>query len=167
MPHMISTGAIDAMAVAPRNKASHYPAPFSTRMSGRVKRALGDQFGLKSIGVNLTQLNPGAQSSLYHRHTAQEEFIYILSGTPTLITDEGEKQLHPGMCAGFTPQGSPHHLINRSDQEVYYLEIGTRVANDAVTYPADDLQAIDTGDGKWKFTHKDSWPYLSTDSNGV
>jgi uncharacterized cupin superfamily protein len=151
--------AIEAMAIAPRTRPSNYPAPFAQRMSGREKRALGDFFGLNSLGVNLTRLAPGAQSALLHRHSAQEEFVYILSGTPTLISNADEVPLSPGMCAGFTPQGSAHYLRNQSDQEVVYLEIGTRVAGDAVVYPADDLQAVDMGDGKWGFTHKDGMPY--------
>jgi uncharacterized cupin superfamily protein len=151
--------AIDAMSVAPRTRPSNYPAPFSQRMSGRTKRALGEVFGLEHFGVNLTRLAPGAQSALHHRHTAQEEFVYILSGCPVLITDDGETQLQPGMCAGFVPRGSAHHLLNRSDSEVCYLEIGTRVPEDSVEYPADDLLARNDGDGTWTFTHQDGTPY--------
>jgi uncharacterized cupin superfamily protein len=151
--------AVDAMSVAPRTRPSNYPAPFSQRMSGRTKRALGDVFGLEHFGVNLTRLAPGAQSALHHRHTAQEEFVYILSGCPVLMTDDGERQLQPGMCAGFVPRGSAHHLLNRSDSEVCYLEIGTRVPEDSVEYPADDLLARNDGDGTWTFTHQDGTPY--------
>lgn len=152
--------AIYAMSVAART-TSPYPAPFAARITGRMKRALGDVFLLKDFGVNLTHLAPGAQSALHHRHSAQEEFIYILNGTPTLITDAGESELRPGMCAGFVAQGTAHHLINRSDQDVVYLEIGTRLATDVVSYPNDDLQAINTGDGRWDFVHADGSPYSS------
>ncbi len=151
--------AIEAMAIAPRTKPSNYPAPFAARVTGREKRALGDVFGLNSFGVNLTRLAPGAQSALYHRHTVQQEFIYILEGEPILITDAGETQLQPGMCAGFTPQGSAHHLLNRSDQVVVYLEIGDRAPGDAGFYPSDDLLAMDAGGGQWRFTHRDGTPY--------
>jgi uncharacterized cupin superfamily protein len=151
--------AVAALDVAPRTRPSNYPAPFSQRVAGRVKHALGDVFGLKEIGINLTRLASGAQSALYHRHTAQEEFIYILSGSPVLVTDEGETTLRPGMCAGFIPRGSAHHLINATDAEVCYLEIGTRVAIDTAQYPCDDLLAQAEGDGKWTFTHQDGTPY--------
>ncbi|MDO8310400.1 MAG: hypothetical protein Q7T25_00525 [Sideroxyarcus sp.] len=56
---------------------------------------------------------------------------------------------------------SAHHLLNRSNQEVAYLEIGTRLAGDVVTYPNEDLEAINTGGGKWEFLHKDGSPYSS------
>ena len=151
--------AVVARDVAPRTRESHYPAPFSQRMAGRVKHALGDVFELTEIGINLTRLAPGAQSALHHRHTAQEEFIYILSGCPVLVTDEGQTTLRPGMCAGFVPRGSAHHLANTTDGEVYYLEIGTRVSNDAVHYPRDDLLAQADGSGKWTFARRDGTPY--------
>ena len=82
--------ALDAISVAPRARSSGYPEPFFSRMSGREKRALGDAFGLRNFGVNLTRLVPGGESSLLHRHSKQDEFIYIVEGEPTLVTDGGE-----------------------------------------------------------------------------
>ena len=126
---------------------------------GREKRALGDLFGLSNFGVNLTRLLPGATSALRHAHTRQDEFVYILQGNPVLVTDAGETQLSPGMCAGFKAStGNAHHLLNRSSEEVIYLEVGDRNAEDSVVYPDDDLQAL-LVDGKWKFAHKDGSPY--------
>ncbi|MCG5237889.1 cupin domain-containing protein [Xanthobacter oligotrophicus] len=147
-----------AKDVPPRRKPSNYPAPFAARMSGREKRQLGDAFGLSRFGVNLTALAPGAQSALLHRHTRQEEFVYILAGTPTLRTDEGEFALGPGMCIGFPANGLAHHLINRTGEEVRYLEIGDRDPEDAGTYPEDDLVAQFSAQG-WSFTRKDGTPW--------
>ena len=75
-----------------RTKPSNYPEPFFSRMAKREKRPLGDLFGLQNFGVNLTKLAPGGESALLHRHSKQDEFIYILDGEPTLITDQGEAQ---------------------------------------------------------------------------
>src|SRR3954469_16616969 len=97
--------AIEAAAAPTRAKPSNYPEPFFSRMSGREKRPLGDLFGLKNFGVNLTTLHPGGESALLHRHSKQDEFIYVLQGNPTLVTDRGEVTLAPGMCAGFPAQG--------------------------------------------------------------
>jgi uncharacterized cupin superfamily protein len=74
-------------------------------MSRREKRALGDVFGLQAFGVNFTRLSPGGLSALHHRHSRQEEFVYVLEGEPTLVTDAGDVALRPGMCAGFRPGG--------------------------------------------------------------
>lgn len=152
--------AVEAEAVPPRAKPSNYPEPFASRVKGRVKRALGDVFGLQGFGVNLTRLRPGAMSALRHAHHVQDEMIYVLEGHPTLITDAGETELAPGTCAGFRGgSGDAHHLVNRSDADVVYLEIGDRRPGDGATYPDDDIAAVMGDDGKWRFTHKDGSPY--------
>ena len=151
--------AVRALDVAPRAKPSTYPEPFFSRMAGREKRQLGDVFGLGNFGVNLTRLAPGGESALLHRHTRQDEFVYILEGAPTLVTEEGETELSPGMCAGFPAAGSAHQLVNRTAADVLYLEIGDRTPGDAASYPRDDIQASLGPDGQWLFTHKDGSPY--------
>jgi uncharacterized cupin superfamily protein len=151
--------AILASEAPARTKPSNYPEPFASRMAGRLKRPLGDLFGLTNFGVNLTRLAPGAVSSLRHAHTRQDEFIFVLEGSPVLLTDEGRTQLAPGMCAGFKAgTGNGHHLVNESDEEVVYLEVGDRTAGDEGSYPDDDLKAV-LVEGKWRFLHKDGRPY--------
>jgi len=129
-------------------------------MAGREKRPLGDLFGLINFGVNLTRLAPGAVSALRHAHSRQDEFIYVLEGHPTLITDAGEERLEPGMCAGFKAgSGNAHHLVNRTHADVLYLEVGDRSSGDSASYPDDDIQAQLAPDGSWRFAHKDGTPY--------
>lgn len=152
--------AIDAGALAPSTKPSLYPEPFAARVAGRVRRRLGEAFGLSNFGVNLTTLAPRSMSALRHHHTRQDEFVYIVSGHPTLHTDEGRQQLSPGMCAGFPAgSGNGHRLINETDAEVTYLEIGDRSDGDEAGYPDDDLKAVMV-DGVWQFLHKDGTPYV-------
>ena len=144
---------------AARTKPSNYPEPFAGRMSGRVKRPLGDVFGISAFAVNLTRLVPGAVSALHHQHSLQDEFIYILEGNPTLITDAGEMKLAPGMVAGFSANGTAHHLENRTQGDCTFLEVGSRIEGDEVSYPFDDIQAVMDDDLKWRFTHKNGDPY--------
>jgi len=151
--------ALLAAEAPPRTRPSNYPEPFAARMAGRVKRPLGDVFGLKSFGVNLTRLPPGAVSALHHRHSRQDEFIYVLEGEPTLFTDAGETRLRPGMAAGFAAGGTAHHLENRTERDCVILEVGDRAAGDATSYPDDDIQAVRGEDGKWRFAHRDGTPY--------
>lgn len=151
--------AIQAADVAPRTKPSTYPEPFFSRMLKREKRQLGEVFGLRNFGVNLTRLSPGGESALLHRHSRQDEFIYILEGNPTLVTDQGEIELASGMCAGFPAQGIAHQLVNRTSEDVLVLEIGDRTPGDEGSYPNDDLQAVLGTDGRWLFTHKDGRSY--------
>ncbi len=151
--------AVTAAETPPRTKPSIYPEPFASRMAGRVKRPLGDLFGLSNFGVNLTRMAPGGASALRHAHTRQDEFIYILEGRPTLYTDEGPTQLSPGMCAGFKAgTGNGHRLANETTEDVVYLEVGDRTPNDEASYPDDDLKASLIA-GQWTFSHKDGTPY--------
>jgi len=152
-------GAIAAQSVAARTKPSNYPEPFFSRMAGRTKRQLGDFFSLSNFGVNLTELSPGGESALLHAHTKQDEFIYVLEGHPTLVTEADETVLAPGMCAGFPAGGGAHQLVNRSDAIVRYLEIGDRRPGDSATYPKDDIQADLGPDGQWVFSRKDGSAY--------
>lgn len=142
-----------------RVRPSSYPEPFASRMRGRSKQPLGDLFGLKNFGVNRTTLAPGSVSALRHAHSLQDEFVYVLEGTPTLVTDEGDMLLGPGMCAGFKAgTGVGHQLANRSDADAVILEIGDRSPGDRVIYPADDLQA-ELRDAQWTFLRKNGMPY--------
>lgn len=160
MPEKSKPIAVTAAEAPARTKPSVYPEPFASRMAGRVKRPLGDLFGLANFGVNLTRLPPNAVSALRHAHTKQDEFIYILHGRPTLHTDESRTQLSPGMCAGFKAgTGNAHRLVNETAEEVVYIEVGDRTAGDEGSYPDDDLKAL-LVDGKWKFVHRDDTPYV-------
>lgn len=143
----------------PERKGSSYPEPFKALVTGRSKQRLGDAAGLKNFGVNLVKLKPGSWSSLRHWHSKQDEFIYILEGEVILITDSGEQILKSGDSAGFPAgEADAHHLINRSDSIVVYLEIGDRSARDRVSYPDMDIEAK-LGSQGWIFTHKDGSPY--------
>lgn len=159
MPDHAYPVSIIASQAPARVRPSNYPEPFASRMAGRQKHPLGDVFGLSNFGVNLTKLAPDAASALRHAHTKQDEFVYILQGHPTLHTDQGRTRLSPGMCAGFKAgTGNGHRLINETQEEVVYLEVGDRTPGDEGSYPDDDLQAL-LMDGKWKFAHKDGTPY--------
>jgi uncharacterized cupin superfamily protein len=153
----VSIAAADA---PPRARQTGYPADMARMVAGRSKHPLGDLFGLTNFGVNFTRLAPGAYSALRHAHEKQDEFIYLLEGEAVLITDAGETILGAGMCAGFKAgTGDAHHLHNRSQADVLFLEVGDRSAGDAVSYPDNDVVAVFGADGKWSYTRKDGTPY--------
>jgi uncharacterized cupin superfamily protein len=158
MPGKNRLPALDPSTV-PAVTGSAYPEPFRSRVSARRKQKLGDALGLKNFGVNLTTIPPGAVSALRHWHTHEDEFIYIVSGELVLVTDGGEQRLAAGMCAGF-PAGRAdgHCLVNRTDRDAVYLEVGDRRPDDAVTYPDDDILGRATPQGR-RFTRKDGTPY--------
>ena len=152
--------AIIAMQAEVRGKPSNYPEIFASGVAGREKRALGDIFGLGNFGVTIARLPPQAVSALRHTHSRQDEFVFVLAGRPTLVTNAGDTELVAGMCAGFrASSGDAHMLINRTADDVVYLEVGDRSMGDSVTYPDDDLAAALNSDGHWTLTHKDGVPY--------
>jgi uncharacterized cupin superfamily protein len=150
--------AIDATTVKVINRTG-YPEPYRAAVAGRSWRALGDAFGLTHFGVNLVRLAPGAASSQRHWHSKEDELVYVLSGTPVLITDAGEQALAPGMVAGFKAGATDgHHLVNRTGEEVVFLAIGDRVDDDECDYPDVDMLAR-VIDGTSRYTRKDGTPY--------
>ncbi|HEY7610415.1 MAG TPA: cupin domain-containing protein [Alphaproteobacteria bacterium] len=150
------SAALDPKTIEGR-RGTLYPDKFKPRVAGREKRTLGNALGLTNFGVNLVKLEPSAQSALRHWHSQQDEFVWVVEGEVTLVTDAGPQTLRAGMCAGF-PKGNPdgHHLVNKSSKDAWYLEVGDRSAGDAVVYPDDAMGA--TFVATYKFTKPDGSP---------
>ncbi|MEQ9488740.1 MAG: cupin domain-containing protein [Alphaproteobacteria bacterium] len=151
--------AIDPFSL-PGRKGTGYPKVYADRIRDRTKRKLGDAFGLTQFGVNLTVLPPGEISSQRHWHSSEDEFVYIIEGEATLITDEGETVMTAGMVAGF-PAGveNGHQLVNNSTGQVVYIEVGTRAASDEGVYPDCDMRAGKKPGEAYVFTRKDGSPF--------
>lgn len=152
------------LSKVPVKTGSIYPEPFASQMAGRSSLRLGDAGGLTQFGANLVILQPGARSSLRHWHEEQDEFVMIVSGTCTLIDDDGETVMTTGDCAAF-PAGraNGHHFINRSGAEARFLVIGTRTATDTGWYSDTDLKFTMNPEG-YTFTRKDGTPYSGDDT---
>lgn len=143
----------------PERRGTIYPAEHATGFEGRVKRALTDKLGLTQFGVNITTLEPGARSSQRHWHAAEDEFIYVLSGEVTLVTNDGEQLLRASMAAGFPRgDGNGHQLVNNGTSPATYLEIGTRASEDDVDYPDIDMKGEKRA-GKYRFLRRNGEPY--------
>ena len=150
---------IDISAV-PERKGTGYPPPFNAPSADRVRQRLGDAGGLTDFGVNLMHLPPGNWSSQRHRHSHEDECVYVLEGELTLIEDGGETLLRAGDFAAFPKNtGNGHHMINRSERMAVYLEAGSRQPADVTTCSDIDMMSTNA-DGR--FTHKDGTPYPET-----
>lgn len=151
---MIAVSALDL----PARQGTDYPPPHDAPCLNRIRRALGDAFGLSQFGVNLLDLAPGTWSSQRHWHEQQDEFVYVLEGEVVLVTDEGETVLRPGMVAGFRAgKANGHHLVNRSDKTVRVLEVGTRTVEEVAYYSDIDMMVRENADG-WGYSTKDGQP---------
>ena len=147
---------IDQAAV-PERVGVGYPAPFARFTAHRSRRRLGDAGGLTDFGVNLTRLPPGEWSSQRHWHSHEDEFVFVLAGELVLIEEGGETTLHAGDAAAFPKRtGVGHHMINRSQADAVYLEIGSRYPEDVTTCSDVDMMSTNA-DGR--FLHKDGTAY--------
>jgi uncharacterized cupin superfamily protein len=138
---------------------SMYPPPLHEPCVARERKKLGDAADLTQFGVNLLTLPPGAWSSQRHWHTESDEFIYVVKGEVTLVTDAGPEVLQAGDAAGFKAgEANGHHLQNHTQQVAVVLEVGSRLASDSAHYPDVDLLAP-KGAQPAMFTHRDGTPY--------
>jgi uncharacterized cupin superfamily protein len=149
---------IDTTRLKPR-ESTNYPDAFKHVVKGREKTALGNAADLSQFGVNLTRLKPDAASSLRHWHENEDEFVYILAGEVVLIEDDGETIMRPGDCAGFKANvANGHHLVNRTERDALYLEIGTRAPAECAHYPDVDLK-FERDETGARILHKNGEPY--------
>ncbi len=99
--------------------------------------AFGRHFGLKRLGINHQRLLPGRRTSFPHAESAEEEFVYVISGTPDVWLDGALHRLAPGDGVGFPPgTGLAHSFLNNTDGDVELLVVGdTDRAENRIVYP--------------------------------
>ncbi len=141
---------------------SGYPEPFRRAVVGRERKRLGNAAGLDQFGVNLSRLKPGAASSQRHWHKNEDEFVYMLEGELVLCEDGGETVLRPGDAAGWKAGvANGHCLINRTDRDAVFLEIGSRAKHEVADYSDIDMRA-ERDDKGTRYVHKDGTPYAES-----
>jgi uncharacterized cupin superfamily protein len=148
------------LSAVPTQSGSNYPPPFDRPCNDQSSQRLARHAGLTLFGVNLTVIEPGAWSSQRHWHSQEDEFVWVLEGELTLVTDAGEEVLRAGDCAAFR-RGDPdgHHLVNKSGSPAKVLEIGNSDPQDRCVYPDIDLIAEP---GVAGYSHRDGTPYPAT-----
>ena len=101
----------------------------------RHTRSLGDACGMRQLGVHLVRLEPGRESTEYHTHAHDEEWIYILSGCGVAEIGGVRSEVRAGDFMGFGAASAPHTMSNESREDLVYLVGGTRHTYDVVDYP--------------------------------
>lgn len=126
---------------APKGEGTRYPSPHDAPCRRRAWLRLGDAAGLTQFGVNLVTLEPGVWSSQRHWHDKEDEFVYVVEGELTLVTDAGEETLRAGDCAGFKAGVRDGHCLqNRSDKPARFLVVGGRDDADWGEYSDIDMK---------------------------
>ena len=101
----------------------------------RTDKSIGDEAGLKNIGIHLITIAPGDKSTEFHTHKYEEEAIYVVSGHGTEITGDTHQKIGPGDFIGFPAGGVAHETVNDGTEPLVCLVIGQRLAQDVVDYP--------------------------------
>jgi uncharacterized cupin superfamily protein len=101
-----------------------------------IGAALSRPLGLSRIGVHYELLKPGQRTSWPHAEEKEEEFIFVLEGTPDVWVDGELFQLRTGDCVAFRPgTGIAHTFLNNTEQDAILLVIGDKVEDNRVYYP--------------------------------
>jgi uncharacterized cupin superfamily protein len=101
----------------------------------RINKSLGDEAGLKNIGIHLITIAPGDKSTEFHTHRYEEEAIYVLSGCGTEVIGDTTQKIGPGDFIGFPGGSAAHETVNDGSEPLVCLVIGQRLAQDVVDYP--------------------------------
>jgi uncharacterized cupin superfamily protein len=136
-----------------------YPKPFDKMVEGRSRKRLARTAGLTQFGVNICTLKPGAASSQRHWHENEDELVYVLEGEIMLCEDGGETVLKPGDAAAWKAGVADGHcLINRTDRDAVFIEVGTRAKAERAHYSDIDMMVV-RDDSGFNYTSKNGKPY--------
>ena len=139
--------------------ATGYPPPHNKAVEGRSRKRLARAAGLTQFGVNICTLKPGAASSQRHWHENEDELVYVLEGEVILREDGGESVLKPGDAAAWkagVPNG--HCLINRSNRDAVFIEVGTRAPTERAHYSEIDMK-VERDERGARYTRKNGEAY--------
>ncbi len=124
----------------PMMSGTRYPPPHDAPVKDRQWRALSAPENLTQFGVNLLTLKPGVWSSQRHWHSHEDEFVYVVSGHPTLVDDAGPQVLSPGdACAFKAGDQNGHNFKNETAEDVVLLVVGSRSDEDHSGYSDIDM----------------------------
>ncbi len=113
----------------------------------RIRRKkLGEAAGGEALGCSLYELPPGESAWPYHYHTANEEAIFVRSGSGTLRLDGETVALSAGDYVAL-PAGErgAHRVVNDSDEPLSYLAVSTMNDPDVTVYPDSEKFGVFVG----------------------
>jgi uncharacterized cupin superfamily protein len=149
---------IDAIKI---DTSTGYPPPNNKAVEGRSRKRLARSAGLTQFGVNICTLKPGAASSQRHWHEQEDELVSVLEGEVVLREDDGETILKAGDSAAWRAGvANGHCLINRSDRETVFIEVGTRSPAEKAHYSEIDMMVVRDEKGG-RYTRKNGEPFTS------
>lgn len=127
-PYIVSA---ETIAEFPGQLKTHFLNPNAVRRN----KSLGDLVGLKQIGFHLIEIEPGRESTEYHRHYHEEECVYVLSGTATVTIGEQTYRVKAGDFIGYPAGGEAHTMVNDGEEMLVCIVVGQRLPIDVGEYP--------------------------------
>jgi len=127
-PHLLKASEIEAMPEVVKVHSLNSEAV-------RQTRSLSDAVGMTQIGIHLVRVEPGRETTQFHFHHQEEEFLYILSGRGVAEIGDAQIEVEAGDFLGFTAPSLPHTVKNPFDQDLVYLMGGDRLNFDICDYP--------------------------------
>ena len=128
IPHLLKASEIEAM---PETAKVH----FLNSQAVRHTKFISDVLGMSHLGIYLVRIEPGKETTEFHFHHQEEEFIYIISGRGIAEIGEEQFEVEAGDFMGFTAPSLPHCLKNPFDVDLVYLMGGERLSVDVCDYP--------------------------------
>lgn len=127
-PHLLRASQIGAL---PEVEKVHALNPNGVRHT----KSLGDAVGMSHLGIHLVRVAPGRETTQFHFHHQEEEFIYIISGRGIAEIGDQQVEVGPGDFMGFTAPSLPHGMRNPFEEDLVYLMGGDRSNFDICDYP--------------------------------
>lgn len=114
----------------------------------RINKSLGDAVGLNHIGVHMIYVDPGRDTTEYHKHLYEEECVYVLSGKGTLRIEDDVYPFEQGDFVGLPRNTAAHNITNDGDETLICLVMGQRLEQDVGDYP-DKGKRLYRNSGEW------------------
>lgn len=121
----------DQIAKLPQERKTHFMNPQAVRLD----QSLGDESGLKSLGVHIISIEPGYYSTEPHTHHYEEECLLIQQGTGEALLGDERLAVGPGDFLAYPTHGPAHALYNSGTEPLVCLVIGQRLSFDITDYP--------------------------------
>ena len=136
------------MIIKADDQAQHafrFRHPLGCGNSEVIMTLLGRPAGLKRVGVNLGRVPPGKEGFVYHRHNAEEEWVYILDGEGVCDIDDKKTNVGKGDFIAF-PAGVAHNILNTGASDLVYIMGGEQVSVEVADFPRHDKRMVRAGE---------------------
>lgn len=122
---------------------------FLNQNAKRKNKSLGDLTGLTGFGFHIIEVEPGCESTEFHKHYHEDECVYILQGTAEARIGEKTFPVSAGDFIGYRAGGEAHSLLNNGETILRCIVVGQRLEHDVGDYPDLNKRIYRNKDMSW------------------